>query len=137
MARIKEVLISNYRSIEDLRIVFPSHGPLILLGENNAGKSNIVRALQLPLGPFYPSNHEPEDHEFFARDRDRVICIEVDFDTASLFGGRYSKLVWRYDRSATPPVYYRGLPGQRGFQDGWINNDATPARALFWKLIAT
>ncbi len=73
MARIKKLSIAGYRSIrEKIEIKFPPGKPVVLLGENNAGKSNIVKALQLILGPFWPGNHEPEDHEFFGRDPTRL-----------------------------------------------------------------
>ena len=53
MARITKLRISGYRSIGDpIEVHFPQNAPVILVGENNAGKSNIVRALNLVLGPF-------------------------------------------------------------------------------------
>lgn len=67
--RVSSLSIEKYRSIrEPIQIIFPTDRPLILLGENNAGKSNIVRALDLILGEFWPGNHSPEDHEFWGRD---------------------------------------------------------------------
>ena len=70
MARLISFVIENYRSIEGpLRITFPRGRPVVLVGENNAGKSNIVKALNLVLGTFWPGTHDPEDHEFFLRDR--------------------------------------------------------------------
>jgi len=69
MAKITKLRIEGYRSIgEPIEIAFPENQPVVLVGENNAGKSNIVKALQLVLGPFWPGNHQPEDHEFFGRD---------------------------------------------------------------------
>lgn len=45
MARIDRLRITGYRSIKDeIEILFPEIGPVVLVGENNAGKSNIVKA---------------------------------------------------------------------------------------------
>jgi len=43
--------------------------PLVVVGENNSGKSNLISALDLIMGESWPGNHSPEDHEFFERDR--------------------------------------------------------------------
>ncbi|WP_322794738.1 ATP-dependent nuclease [Thermoflexus sp.] len=118
MARIRKLTIEGYRSIRGpIEIMFPPNQPVILMGENNAGKSNIVRALQLVLGPFWPGNHEPEDHEFFGRERNRVIRIEIEFDPSDLLGGRFSRLIWRYDPSSDEPIYFRGIApdGEAGY----------------------
>lgn len=122
MARITSLRIEGYRSVGDrAAITFPLGQPVVLVGENNAGKSNLVRALQLVLGPFWPGNHEPEDHEFFGRDRDRPIEIAVEFAAQEPLGGKYTKLVWRYDPGADEPVHFRGVrPDGR---EGFISND--------------
>lgn len=111
MARIHKLTIEGYRSIgERIEIIFPPNQPVVLVGENNAGKSNIVRALELVLGPSWPGNHEPEDHEFFGRDRSRPIKIEIEFDPNEPFGdSKCNRLVWQYDRSAQEPIYFRGI----------------------------
>jgi predicted ATP-dependent endonuclease of OLD family len=45
---IRRIHIENYRSIGDLDIEFSSVNALV--GANNSGKSNILRALNLVLG---------------------------------------------------------------------------------------
>ena len=50
---------------DQICIHFPEKTPVVLVGENNAGKSNIVRALDLILGEMWPKTREPEDHEFW------------------------------------------------------------------------
>ncbi len=68
MPRLESLTIRGYRSIRDeLSIRFPDGAPLVLVGENNAGKSNIARALDLILGEWYPGTREPDDHEFWDR----------------------------------------------------------------------
>src|SRR3954449_10772536 len=54
-ARMSQLSIENYRSIgPKVEINFPARCPLVLFGENNSGKSNIVRALNLILGTLWP-----------------------------------------------------------------------------------
>lgn len=66
--RLKKLSIRGYRSIDGYQhVYFPSAKPLVLIGENNAGKSNIIRALDLLFGDRWPSSHQPEDHEYFGR----------------------------------------------------------------------
>lgn len=121
MARLKSIHIQNYRSIQETAAKFPRQCPLVLVGENNAGKSNIVKALQLILGPFWPGNHEPEDHEFYGRDRAAEIEIDVRFADADPLGGRYTKVVWRYDGSGEPPVFFKGTDASD--REGYVRND--------------
>lgn len=45
--KISNVIIKNYRNIEST--AFDSNGTTIFIGENNSGKSNMLRAIALPL----------------------------------------------------------------------------------------
>lgn len=70
MGRVRSLQIAGYRSVrDDILMTFPENTPVVLVGENNSGKSNIVRALDLVLGESYPGTHEPDDHEFYGRDK--------------------------------------------------------------------
>ncbi len=110
MARITKLIVSGYRSINDrVEVSFPAETPVVLVGENNSGKSNIVRALHLVLGPFWPGNHDPDDHEFFGRGRDHPIGITVEFDDVDPLGGRFIALRWHHDPGAGEPTYFRGV----------------------------
>jgi putative ATP-dependent endonuclease of OLD family len=123
MARASNIRIQNFRSIGDLiEIDFPVGVPVVLVGENNAGKSNIVRSVDLILGQWWPGTHDPEDHEFHLRERQTPIKISVRFDPADLCGGRYREIRWRYDSADEEPLYFRGLPGQYG-EDGYVSKD--------------
>lgn len=97
MPRIESLTIKNYRSVQGpLTIRFPEEGPLVLVGENNAGKSNIIRALNLVLGQGYSGNHDPEDHEFYGRDRSRGIEITANFSEADKFAGAHTEVCWSH-----------------------------------------
>ena len=51
---ISKVKIKNYRSIKDLTINFnPSKN--IIVGKNNSGKSNIIKAINIVLGENSPT----------------------------------------------------------------------------------
>ena len=46
--RLRELIIRNFRKIEELHVVFP-RGLCVIVGENNAGKTAIIDALRLML----------------------------------------------------------------------------------------
>lgn len=109
MGRLRRLTIENYRSIGDeVMIDFPVSVPLVLVGENNAGKSNIVRGMELLLGEMWPGSHEPGDHEFFGRNRaNGAITIRADLEgvknhtSGSYHGRAVAALRWTYDGAAS------------------------------------
>lgn len=66
--RVNSVTIDHYRSIEHISLSFPEKQPLVLFGPNNAGKSNILSALDRLLGDRYPTYIEMLDSDFYMRD---------------------------------------------------------------------
>ena len=76
--RINKVVISNYRSIKDLE--FHPSDICALVGENNAGKTNILSALDFLLGESWPSRKGLEATDFFNQDITQPIYIEVGFN---------------------------------------------------------
>lgn len=103
MGRVRSIRIRNFRSIGDqIEIAMPARGPLVLLGANNAGKSNIVRAVDLILGEGWPGSFEPDDHDHHGRSRDCVpmeIGVGVDDVVVSTRDGWFevSEMRWRFD----------------------------------------
>jgi len=76
--RIQKVQIENYRSIKYAEF---EPGMLCgLIGPNNAGKSNIVKALGLVLGESWPSTRLINEADFYAYSSDEDIVITVWFD---------------------------------------------------------
>jgi len=108
VARISTIRIENYRSIREVDLAFPESAPLVLIGENNAGKSNIVRAIDLVCGEMWPSSYEPADNEFYKRNREKVIRVEAGFLDPL---GRHERIWWQYDNGANEPCVYRGDGG--------------------------
>ena len=80
--RLNRIVIEHYRSIERIEIRLPYQKPLILFGSNNAGKSNIISAVEKILGARWPISIELEDSDFFMRDRGRYpeARITASFD---------------------------------------------------------
>jgi putative ATP-dependent endonuclease of OLD family len=118
MARLKRINVDGYRSVEHAELVLPDEAPLILIGENNAGKSNIIKAVDLLCGEMWPGSHNPEDNEFYKRDRNHVIKIVAEFSDRL---GRYNGIRWRYDGSRDPELLFRGF--NENTNDGFINNE--------------
>lgn len=57
LSRLK---IKNYRSIKELNIAFEA-GKNVIIGRNNSGKSNILRAIDIVLGESFPTYHKTQN----------------------------------------------------------------------------
>jgi putative ATP-dependent endonuclease of OLD family len=77
--QIKRVHIENFRSIKALDFEPGSYA--VLIGENNAGKSNVLRAINLVLGEIWPSERSFSEEDFFNQDTSKDIVIQVFVDT--------------------------------------------------------
>lgn len=77
MQRLRSITIENFRSIgeEPIEINFKDNCPTILLGENNAGKSNIIRAIELLFGEFHPKYKKLDNYDYFERNETNKITI--------------------------------------------------------------
>lgn len=67
--RVENIRIQKYRSIDDVVISFPANKPVVLFGPNNAGKSNILSAIDRLLGEKYPTYIEMLESDYFMRDK--------------------------------------------------------------------
>ncbi len=124
VTRVTKLKVQNFRSIgSSIEVDFARGYPLVLVGENNAGKSNIVRAFDLILGQSWPGNHEPDDNEFYRRDRNNRISITVDFADDGLYGGKFNRLGWLYDSSDPgKQPFFRAKPGFSGYEYSTVSN---------------
>ncbi len=80
--KIVKLSISNFRGIKETKIYFNGHTALV--GDNNTGKSTILEAIDLVLGPERLSRHPIiDEHDFFAgeyvssKERQSIIKIEL------------------------------------------------------------
>jgi putative ATP-dependent endonuclease of the OLD family len=74
---LSRVRIYNYRSIEQLELNF-SRGKNVIVGKNNAGKSNVIRAIDLALGekaPAYEKTENITQNDFHNGDLSKRILI--------------------------------------------------------------
>lgn len=62
--KVSKLSIQNFRGISRADLVFPNH--VVLIGDNNTGKSTVLEALDLVLGPDRADRRPPVDeHDFF------------------------------------------------------------------------
>jgi putative ATP-dependent endonuclease of the OLD family len=76
--RLSRIDIEHYRSIQALS--FHPKELALLIGQNNAGKSNVLRAMNLVLGESWPSERNFDETDFYNHDTDTPILIKVFFD---------------------------------------------------------
>lgn len=75
--KIARVHIENYRSIKSLD--FSPNGYCALIGENNAGKSNVLKAINLVLGETWPTDRTFSEEDFNEYNTSNDIVIQVYF----------------------------------------------------------
>jgi putative ATP-dependent endonuclease of OLD family len=81
--KLKRISIKNFKSIKAVEFDFPESGILVLVGENNAGKSNIIRAIDLICGESWIGKEKLEDHDYYLRDKNNEIEIYLFFDSGN------------------------------------------------------
>ena len=84
---INLVRISGFRGISNLELSLPK--VTVLIGQNNTGKTSIIKALQLALGDY--SRHLT-DEDFYI-DRNDVVCSEIIVDISIIPVDEYSKQI--------------------------------------------
>lgn len=126
MARLEKIIIEGYRSIQHpVEIKFPNNRPVVLIGENNAGKSNIVRAIDILFGQYYPKYKDFEDHDYYGRDPTNTIEIKA---RVSGFEGRlgrndeYSCLGFKLHATKGSEHDFTALQDD-GYENPYVSND--------------
>jgi putative ATP-dependent endonuclease of OLD family len=78
--RVVRLNIKNFRGIKQCEIIFPGH--TVLVGDNNTGKSTIIEAIDLVLGPERLSQYPViDEHDFYAGHyigEGGPVCINVE-----------------------------------------------------------
>lgn len=74
---IEKLFIRRFRSIDNIELRLGRMNALV--GPNNSGKSNILRALNIVLGETYPSPRSFTEKDFFSYDASQPIQIDVRF----------------------------------------------------------
>lgn len=90
--RLTRFVISKFRSIENVEVIFPRDKPVILFGPNNVGKSNILRALDIMLGEKHAAFYDFQDSDYFMRDKttNPNISLMACFDQNYYRGNNYN-----------------------------------------------
>lgn len=114
--RIENLVIRNLRSIgtDPVSLNFPQQGALVLLGENNSGKSNITRGLDILFGDSWPGYRQLEEHDFYGRDSDGI-AVSINSAVSGLACSYCSENIksfsWTHDQQNENqdgnPVSYR------------------------------
>lgn len=105
MAKIKKIAIDNFRSIKQAEFILPEKSPLILVGENNAGKSNIISAIDILLGETYPKSRIVDQKDYYKR----VPCkITIEAMFAECIG-RFESLLWEHNPDADEQNEFNGV----------------------------
>lgn len=135
--RIEKLSIKNLRSVgrEGVAVSFPETGTLVLLGENNAGKSNMTRALDILFGDMWPGSRRLDDHDFHGGDSDGI-AVEVAAEVSGIpctycHRGEVSLFRWTYD-SQNPsergdPITYRFACSNQFCGKSWVKNEMRTA----------
>lgn len=62
--KVSRLTIENFRGIKNASLLFPGH--VVLIGDNNVGKTTVLEAIDLVLGPDRLSRRPPVDeHDFY------------------------------------------------------------------------
>lgn len=76
---ISRVIIKNYRSIKSLTLSFNS-GKNVIVGKNNSGKSNIIKAIDIVLGessPTYAKYNNITENDFYSNNSETTSKIMI------------------------------------------------------------
>jgi predicted ATP-dependent endonuclease of OLD family len=123
MVFVKELKIKNFKSIENQTISL-NKGLNIVVGPNNAGKTNIIEALDLILGDTYLPNFDPTTDHFFGGDENKEIIIEV-----TLEGPEVSNLIWGISGNEVS-IRYRFIDKKGKFEvlknGDWVCDECKP-----------
>lgn len=77
--KLRRVRIQNFRSIRDLTL--EPRSLCALIGGNNTGKSNILKAINLILGERWPNIRSLDDYDFYGLSTDLDLSITAWFDS--------------------------------------------------------
>lgn len=112
--KLEKIRIQKYRSIDDVVINLPANKPLVLFGPNNAGKSNILSAMNRILGERYPTILEMLDSDFYMRDKKTYPTATISAEFSDAYHRdrfhSYNKIAVTYG--------YDGNPNENMLHDG-------------------
>ncbi|NTW73103.1 MAG: AAA family ATPase [Eubacteriaceae bacterium] len=129
MPRLTQITIENFRSIGEIPITihFPDKKPLILIGENNAGKSNVIRAIELMFGEFHPKYKKLDDYDFFQRNPSCEIVIKAEVSGLSgvlkNYGRSHFCSGFSFRATKNKETEFVATQGDDGCGNAYVRND--------------
>lgn len=125
MAYIKTLTIEGFRSIRDQIVIkFPKKQPVVIIGENNCGKSNVIRALDILFGEFHPKYKDLENFDHNERKVTTEIAIEAEISDFKGVLGRPSQNIigFKYRTVFGKEADYNAILTD-GTPNSYISND--------------
>lgn len=128
MPRLKKITIEGFRSIsEQIVINFPENKPIVLIGENNSGKSNIIRAIELMFGEFHPKYKKLEDYDYYKRDTNNQVIIEATITglhgTLSNYGKQYNCSGFKFRSNKGRENDFVGVQSADGAENQYVKGE--------------
>lgn len=128
MPRLKQITIEGFRSIsEQVVINFPENKPVVLIGENNSGKSNIIRAIELMFGEFHPKYKRLEDYDHYKRDTKNQVIIEATVSglhgTLSNYGKPYHCSGFKFRSNKGKENDFVGIQSADGVENQFVKGE--------------
>lgn len=114
--RVEKINIQKYRSIENITISFPENKPVVLFGPNNAGKSNILSAIDRILGEKFPTYIEMLESDYFMRDKSTYPTATI---TARFSDAYYTDKLGRAYKTIALTYGYNGDLTENLIHDGF------------------
>jgi putative ATP-dependent endonuclease of OLD family len=105
---LSRLYIENFRSIKNIDLQF-SQGKNVIIGRNNAGKSNIIKAIDLVLGensPDYNKYENVTDEDFFTYEGSRTHEIVI-----------WCELIRQTGEKLDYPTLYNSVKGYQFYLD--------------------
>jgi putative ATP-dependent endonuclease of OLD family len=128
MPRLKSITIENFRSIgsEPIEVNLPDKMPLIIIGENNAGKTNIIRAIELMFGEYHPKYKNLDNYDHFERNPLNKISIKTGVENfATRLGrmGEFSCGGFSYSCIKNKESEYYAIQHEDGGTNPYVSNN--------------
>ena len=140
--KLSKIRIKNFKSIKELEFDYPESGILVLVGENNSGKSNIIRAIDLICGESWIGKEKLEEHDYYLRNKNLDIEINLFFDNGKSVKFSPNESKWgisyfiNWEQSQKVPFNSNGI--KEDFPSTYLGADRTLDKHLSfydWTLI--
>lgn len=128
MAKLNQITIEGFRSIADQVVVnFPKNKPVVIIGENNSGKSNIIRAIELMFGEFHPKYKKLEDFDHYERDPKNQVIITAEIaglvGTLSSYGKPYNCSGFKFRTNKGKENDFVGIQSNDGSENQYVKGE--------------